>query len=160
MVNSIHHQAVERVAPGLRASAFADDGVIEALEGFSGLVLAVQWHPECLPVEMASKGLFLGSLRRPLRLLLQREGAATERVCSWTAIRSEASSSSSLRSFFSTTWFPRAQVQGWVNWTRAILLGPLLWHRRLGASGAALLRRECTGRVAPATNSGRKFIGR
>ena len=58
MVNSIHHQAVERVAPGLRASAFADDGVIEALEGFSGLVLAVQWHPECLPVEMASKGLF------------------------------------------------------------------------------------------------------
>lgn len=58
MVNSIHHQAVERVAPGLRASAFAEDGLIEALEGLSGHVLAVQWHPECLPVETASKGLF------------------------------------------------------------------------------------------------------
>jgi putative glutamine amidotransferase len=58
MVNSVHHQAVERVAPGLRASAFAEDGVIEALEGFTGHVLAVQWHPECLPVETASKRLF------------------------------------------------------------------------------------------------------
>ncbi len=57
-VNSIHHQAVERVAPGLRASAFAEDGVIEALEGLNGPVLAVQWHPECLPAETASKGLF------------------------------------------------------------------------------------------------------
>jgi putative glutamine amidotransferase len=57
-VNSVHHQAVERVAPGLRASAFAEDGVIEALEGLGGQVLAVQWHPECLPGETASKGLF------------------------------------------------------------------------------------------------------
>jgi gamma-glutamyl-gamma-aminobutyrate hydrolase PuuD len=58
MVNSIHHQAVERVAPGLRATALAEDGVIEALEGLAGHVLAVQWHPECLPVETASRGLF------------------------------------------------------------------------------------------------------
>jgi putative glutamine amidotransferase len=43
-VSSRHHQAVERVAPGLRAVASAPDGVIEAVEG-EGL-LGVEWHPE------------------------------------------------------------------------------------------------------------------
>ena len=46
-VNSLHHQAVRDVAPGLQATAWADDGVIEGLEapGHSFL-LGVQWHPE------------------------------------------------------------------------------------------------------------------
>ncbi|HZD68106.1 MAG TPA: gamma-glutamyl-gamma-aminobutyrate hydrolase family protein [Actinomycetes bacterium] len=46
-VNSIHHQAIERVAPGLHAVAWAPDGVIEAVEG-EGLrfCLGLQWHPE------------------------------------------------------------------------------------------------------------------
>ena len=48
-VNSRHHQAIERVAPGLAVSATAPDGVPEAVEasGESWLV-AVQWHPENL----------------------------------------------------------------------------------------------------------------
>lgn len=52
-VNSTHHQAVERVAPGLRAVAVSPDGVVEALEqnpAELGLpfLLSVQWHPERL----------------------------------------------------------------------------------------------------------------
>ena len=46
-VNSKHHQAVKDVAPGLRVSARAADGVIEAIEHPSKrFVLGVQWHPE------------------------------------------------------------------------------------------------------------------
>lgn len=48
-VNSLHHQAVDRLAPGLVATAWADDGVIEALESpAKRFVLGVQWHPEDL----------------------------------------------------------------------------------------------------------------
>ena len=48
-VNSMHHQAVRTPAPGLTACAWAEDGVIEALEmpGYPFL-LGVQWHPEYL----------------------------------------------------------------------------------------------------------------
>jgi len=46
-VNSFHHQAVRVVAPGLRAVAWAPDGVIEAVESVDGgFALGVQWHPE------------------------------------------------------------------------------------------------------------------
>jgi len=46
-VVSIHHQAIKRLAPGLKVEARADDGVIEAVRGTgAGYVCAVQWHPE------------------------------------------------------------------------------------------------------------------
>jgi gamma-glutamyl-gamma-aminobutyrate hydrolase PuuD len=48
-----HHQAVDLVGDGLRAVAWEEDGLIEAVEagpsalgGLSGFVLGVQWHPE------------------------------------------------------------------------------------------------------------------
>jgi putative glutamine amidotransferase len=48
-VNSFHHQAIRSVAPVLRVSALARDGVIEAIESQShAFVLGVQWHPECM----------------------------------------------------------------------------------------------------------------
>ena len=48
-VNSTHHQAIREVAPGFVASAWAEDGVIEAIEGLSAAsALGVQWHPERL----------------------------------------------------------------------------------------------------------------
>lgn len=48
-VNSLHHQAVAQVAPGLCIAARADDGVIEALEDPSKrFAIGVQWHPETL----------------------------------------------------------------------------------------------------------------
>jgi putative glutamine amidotransferase len=47
-VNSIHHQAVDRVGRGLRVSARADDGVIEGVESDDPRwwMVGVQWHPE------------------------------------------------------------------------------------------------------------------
>jgi putative glutamine amidotransferase len=47
-VSTFHHQAVDRLGDGLRPSAIAGDGTVEAVElpGAAGLVLGVQWHPE------------------------------------------------------------------------------------------------------------------
>ena len=57
-VNSRHHQAIERVAPGLEVSAVAPDGLVEALESDGPWLLAVQWHPENLPGDPAARRLF------------------------------------------------------------------------------------------------------
>lgn len=47
MVNSFHHQAVKQPAVGLIPVAWADDGVVEGLEGpHHRFVIGVQWHPE------------------------------------------------------------------------------------------------------------------
>ncbi|MBF4462766.1 MULTISPECIES: gamma-glutamyl-gamma-aminobutyrate hydrolase family protein [unclassified Rathayibacter] len=45
-VQSAHHQAVDRLAPGLRVVARAKDGVIEAVEHTRAPIVGVQWHPE------------------------------------------------------------------------------------------------------------------
>ncbi len=48
-VNSIHHQAVGKVAAPLKVTAVADDGVVEAVEiPDAHFYVGVQWHPECL----------------------------------------------------------------------------------------------------------------
>ncbi len=48
-VNSLHHQAVDRLGDGLVAVAWAPDGVIEAVEGGGeAFLLGVQWHAEGL----------------------------------------------------------------------------------------------------------------
>lgn len=47
-VNSLHHQAVERVGAGLAVTA-SSDGSVEGLEHQSLPIVAVQWHPEMLP---------------------------------------------------------------------------------------------------------------
>jgi putative glutamine amidotransferase len=48
-VNSMHHQGIKELAPALRASAHAPDGLIEGLESPNGhFLLGVQWHPEAL----------------------------------------------------------------------------------------------------------------
>lgn len=47
VVRSVHHQAVGRLGDGLRAVAWSDDGVIEAVESERHpFVIGVQWHPE------------------------------------------------------------------------------------------------------------------
>jgi len=59
--NSSHHQSVDRVAGGLRVSARAADGVVEAVEWIDRrrpFMLAVQWHPERLPGVKEHKRLF------------------------------------------------------------------------------------------------------
>ncbi|HZG53353.1 MAG TPA: gamma-glutamyl-gamma-aminobutyrate hydrolase family protein [Pyrinomonadaceae bacterium] len=48
LVNSHHHQAIETVGEGLRATAWTADGLIEALEDqrTDRWAVGVQWHPE------------------------------------------------------------------------------------------------------------------
>lgn len=48
-VNTIHHQSLETIAEGVRVSAQASDGVVEAIElpGYR-FAVGVQWHPELL----------------------------------------------------------------------------------------------------------------
>lgn len=50
LVNSMHHQGIRELGHGLRVSATAPDGLVEALEGEDGAAyrIAVQWHPEML----------------------------------------------------------------------------------------------------------------
>ncbi|MDP1730690.1 MAG: gamma-glutamyl-gamma-aminobutyrate hydrolase family protein [Devosia sp.] len=47
-VNSLHRQAIDRLAPGLQVEATAADGTIEAVSigDPPSFVLGVQWHPE------------------------------------------------------------------------------------------------------------------
>lgn len=67
MINSLHGQAVDRLAPGLVVEATAPDGVVEGVSApdAPGWVLGVQWHPEALYREDA-----------PSRLLFQAFGEA------------------------------------------------------------------------------------
>lgn len=55
-VNSMHHQAINMLAPSLKIVATTSDGVIEAVEGVNGqpFILGVQWHPEELASEDAT----------------------------------------------------------------------------------------------------------
>ncbi|MHB1929890.1 MAG: gamma-glutamyl-gamma-aminobutyrate hydrolase family protein [Acidimicrobiales bacterium] len=48
LVNSLHHQAVDRLGDGLVITGRSPDGTIEALELPGRPVLAVQWHPEAV----------------------------------------------------------------------------------------------------------------
>jgi putative glutamine amidotransferase len=60
-VNSFHHQAIDRLGIGLRPVAWAQDGVIEAVEGEQDdgrFVLGVQWHAETLVEEAEQLALF------------------------------------------------------------------------------------------------------
>jgi putative glutamine amidotransferase len=58
-VNSLHHQGVRELASRLQPVAFAPDGLVEGVELRDGpFGLAVQWHPEWLLEQTASRRLF------------------------------------------------------------------------------------------------------
>jgi putative glutamine amidotransferase len=58
-VNSQHHQGIEKLAPGLEATAHAPDGLVEAVEmPHYPFGLAVQWHPEWLQDQAPMRSLF------------------------------------------------------------------------------------------------------
>lgn len=58
-VNSLHHQGVKDIAPGLHVTGYAPDGLIEAVElPDHPFGLAVQWHPEWLTDQQPTKNLF------------------------------------------------------------------------------------------------------
>jgi putative glutamine amidotransferase len=58
-VNSFHHQSADQLGRGLRAVAFAPDGVIEGIEARgSRFVVGVQWHAEALTERPEQASLF------------------------------------------------------------------------------------------------------
>jgi putative glutamine amidotransferase len=67
-VNSSHHQAVGRVAPGFRVTATAPDGIVEGIEDPQHpFYVGVQWHPEDLNGEQSASallGAFVAAARR------------------------------------------------------------------------------------------------
>jgi putative glutamine amidotransferase len=73
VVNSLHAQGIDRLAPGLAVEAVAEDGTIEAvsLPGARAFVMGVQWHAEwqCLanPVSRALFAAFGDAARRRAR---------------------------------------------------------------------------------------------
>jgi putative glutamine amidotransferase len=66
-VNSSHHQAIKDLAPGLVATGWTDDDLVEAAEtpGDAPWLLAVQWHPEEMYADARApeRGLFEALVR-------------------------------------------------------------------------------------------------
>lgn len=58
-VNSLHHQAVDRLGDGLVATARSPEGLLEAIEFVDrkGFALGVQWHPEHMAAKDPSQQL-------------------------------------------------------------------------------------------------------
>ena len=58
-VNSLHHQGLKDIAPELRITGYAPDGLVEAVElPDHPFGLAVQWHPEWLTDQQPTRNLF------------------------------------------------------------------------------------------------------
>jgi putative glutamine amidotransferase len=98
-----HHQAVDLPGDGLKAVAWEEDGTIEAVEagpseldGLSGFVLGVQWHPErgddprlftALVGAAATRGATRGAAKRGARVGAKK-GRATRSGAERAAARS------------------------------------------------------------------------
>ena len=66
LVNSAHHQGVDRLGEGLVPAAWAPDGTLEGLEHRSLPVVGVQFHPERLP-NGGGDGLFRWLMERAVQ---------------------------------------------------------------------------------------------
>jgi putative glutamine amidotransferase len=73
-INSSHHQSIRRAGTGLRVTAHAPDGVIEAVEwtGDPAWIVGVQWHPERMTGDAFAAALFC-ELARAAQLILQKK---------------------------------------------------------------------------------------
>ncbi len=59
LVNSLHHQGLKDIAPSLRITGNAPDGLVEAVElPDHPFGLGVQWHPEWLTDQESTRNLF------------------------------------------------------------------------------------------------------
>ncbi len=60
VVNSSHHQSIERPGRNLRVTGRAEDGIVESVEwtGDANWVVGVQWHPERMPGDALASKLF------------------------------------------------------------------------------------------------------
>ena len=58
-VNSLHHQGLKDIAPSLKVTGIAPDGLVEAVElPDHPFGIAVQWHPEWLTDQEPTRNLF------------------------------------------------------------------------------------------------------
>lgn len=77
VVSCYHHQAVERLPPGLRATAYAEDGIVEGVElDGDGFAVGVQWHPEQTLDDLR----LMASLVQAAREHMDRESTSKEKV--------------------------------------------------------------------------------
>ncbi len=73
-VNSLHNQAIDRIADNMRVSARDKDGFIQGVESAdlhdveksdsARFILGVQWHPEYMPYIKSQRRLFLAFAKR------------------------------------------------------------------------------------------------
>jgi len=77
-VNSLHHQAIRRVGRGLKVTARAEDGLVEAVEAADSdlYLLAVQWHPEELVHQHPEQKKLLQQFLAECRAVEQKKSAA------------------------------------------------------------------------------------
>jgi putative glutamine amidotransferase len=74
-VNSLHHQAVKQVAPGLRVTGRAPDGVVEAIESEDDQFrVGVQFHPELLDDDARMLNLFKAFVESAREYRAKRNG--------------------------------------------------------------------------------------
>lgn len=77
-VNSSHHQAVARVGEGLRVTAHAPDGIIEAIEDPKHpFYIGVQWHPEDMTGEACASSIFGAFLEAARKYAEEKKQAST-----------------------------------------------------------------------------------
>jgi putative glutamine amidotransferase len=84
LANTAHHQAIGRLGDGLVASAWAEDGCIEAIEWASDdhWLVAVQYHPEDLhPADPAHLRLFTTFLEQARARRARRTGLDERTPC-------------------------------------------------------------------------------
>lgn len=68
-VRNGHHQAVDAVAPALRATARAHDGIVEGTEHRDARwVVGVQWHPEEVDADLEDRARLFGAFVEQARL--------------------------------------------------------------------------------------------
>jgi putative glutamine amidotransferase len=79
VVNSSHHQAINRIGDGLRVTAHAPDGIVEGLEDpRHPFYVGVQWHPEDMPREESASKIFRAFVEAARKYAESRHAASTE----------------------------------------------------------------------------------
>lgn len=59
LVNSCHHQCVDRLGQSMQAIQCATEGTVEAVSHLSSPIFGTQWHPERMPKDSYQDALFL-----------------------------------------------------------------------------------------------------
>ncbi len=81
-IASGHHQGIHVLGTGLKATATAEDGLVEAFENATGSTVGVQWHPEAVGMEPTIRDapfrVFEAAIsRRNVNIHFERSGSAS-----------------------------------------------------------------------------------